>query len=438
MSVKKKKKRNAGPPKPMVRLSQCMIVKNEEKNIEKALSWAKGVVFEQIVVDTGSTDKTVEIAEKMGAKVYHFEWIDDFSAAKNFAIEQATGNWIAFLDADEYFSPEDAKKIFAFAKGIQSDPELRENYHAINSPMAHVDDEGKPFAVFDQERVFRSFVRYNGKIHEQINVAKENIARAENMMIIHTGYAKSAYQETGKANRNVEMLRSEIKNKPQDYNLKAYLADSLKNNSDAESIAEADAMFYEVINTDQHVFPALKKKAYSNFIEEYIKIPEKLSECERLCRKALVDFPGDIDLEYNLGYVLNRKGDYHSAWDILKVCEEKLIGASIGDESMVVAVKPMLLFFQLAVAAQELGNISGTIRYASMVLAEDKSQTTVLQPYIATLLKNGASEDDVISLLEKLYDFSNPKDILLIARAAKDCGAIDFARRLAEMIKNNA
>ena len=91
------------------RISQCMIVKNEEKNIEKALSWGKGVVSEQIVVDTGSTDRTVELAEKMGAKVYHFEWIDDFSAAKNFAISKAKYEWIALLDADEYFSEEDAK-----------------------------------------------------------------------------------------------------------------------------------------------------------------------------------------------------------------------------------------------------------------------------------------------------------------------------------------
>ena len=71
-----------------VRLSQCMIVKNEEENIERALSWGKDIMYEQIVVDTGSTDRTVEIAERLGAKVYHFEWIDDFAAAKNYAIEQ--------------------------------------------------------------------------------------------------------------------------------------------------------------------------------------------------------------------------------------------------------------------------------------------------------------------------------------------------------------
>lgn len=87
-----------------------MIVKNEEKNIRKALTWGKSIVCEQIVVDTGSTDKTVEIAKEMGAKVFHFEWIDDFSAAKNFAIDQASGNWIAFLDADEYFPMKTRKK----------------------------------------------------------------------------------------------------------------------------------------------------------------------------------------------------------------------------------------------------------------------------------------------------------------------------------------
>ena len=75
------------------RISQCMIVKNEEDTIERALSWGKGIVSEQIVVDTGSTDRTVELAEKMGAQVYHFQWINDFAAAKNFAIENGSRFW---------------------------------------------------------------------------------------------------------------------------------------------------------------------------------------------------------------------------------------------------------------------------------------------------------------------------------------------------------
>ena len=94
-----------------MRLSQCMIVKNEERNIERALRWGKGVVWEQIVVDTGSRDRTVQIAESMGARVYHYTWTDDFSAAKNYAISKAGGEWIAFLDADETFAPGDGEKL---------------------------------------------------------------------------------------------------------------------------------------------------------------------------------------------------------------------------------------------------------------------------------------------------------------------------------------
>ena len=69
-----------------------MIVKNEEKNIRRALSWGKDIMCEQIVVDTGSSDRTVEIAREMGAKIFFFPWINDFAAAKNFAIDQAKGD----------------------------------------------------------------------------------------------------------------------------------------------------------------------------------------------------------------------------------------------------------------------------------------------------------------------------------------------------------
>ena len=108
--------------KKKVRISQCMIVKNEERNIERALSWGKAIMWEQVVVDTGSIDRTVELAEKLGAKVFYFPWKDDFSAAKNFAVEQAKGEWIAFLDADEYMEPEDAEKIGKVLERIAGDP----------------------------------------------------------------------------------------------------------------------------------------------------------------------------------------------------------------------------------------------------------------------------------------------------------------------------
>jgi Glycosyltransferases involved in cell wall biogenesis len=94
-------------------LSLCMIVKNEEKNIGECLKSAEGLADEIIVTDTGSTDKTVEIAQSYGAKIEHFAWIKDFAAARNHSISKATSRWIIWLDADDRL-PE--KRLRSFAR----------------------------------------------------------------------------------------------------------------------------------------------------------------------------------------------------------------------------------------------------------------------------------------------------------------------------------
>jgi len=86
-------------------LSVGMIVKNEEKYLEKCLDALKplldAVKSELVIVDTGSSDNTVEIAKRYTGKVFHFDWIDDFSAARNFGLEKCVGEWFMYLDADE-------------------------------------------------------------------------------------------------------------------------------------------------------------------------------------------------------------------------------------------------------------------------------------------------------------------------------------------------
>ena len=84
-------------------ISLVMIVKNEERFIQGALKSAKDWANELIVLDTGSEDRTVELARALGAKVYHFNWSDDFAAARNASLSYATSDWVAILDADERF-----------------------------------------------------------------------------------------------------------------------------------------------------------------------------------------------------------------------------------------------------------------------------------------------------------------------------------------------
>jgi len=440
MSKKKSKKKNSGPPKPMIQLSQCMIVKNEENNINKALGWAKGVAFEQIVVDTGSTDRTVEIAEGMGAKVYHFEWIDDFAAAKNYAIEKATGNWIAFLDADEYFRSEDTKEMMAALKKIHSEPKLRDQTLAVNCTWVQLDDKGMPFGIDEQTRLFRNVpsVRYVGKIHERLSLVRENVVRSDKFSIMHTGYSRTAYTETDKAERNISMLRKELEQRPDELDLKVYLADSLRAKAREDgpelgkvSEAEAAVLYAAVAASDGIAESTLYKKAHMYTIEWSLANGRSVPECEALCVRALSKFPGDLDLEYYYARVLRNKGDLHRAWELLQKCEAKLLKTTALHESDLVSTKPLVLFVEMVYTAEGLGDVAGTIKYATMVLMEDKTITEILGPFIATLLKHNTPDDDVIALLMKIYDFNDPKDMIFIARAAKDCGAIAFSRKIA-------
>jgi len=95
----------------MPTISLCMITKNEEKFLEQCLNSVKDLVDEMVVVDTGSTDKTKEIAARFGAKIFDFKWCDDFSAARNESLKHATGDWILVLDADEVIAEKDHEKI---------------------------------------------------------------------------------------------------------------------------------------------------------------------------------------------------------------------------------------------------------------------------------------------------------------------------------------
>ena len=95
-------------------LSLCMIVKNEEKHLAKCLASVRPVVDEMIVVDTGSTDRTVDIAKAFGAQVYNFEWTNNFAEARNYSLSKASGDWILVLDADEVISSMDYASLIEY------------------------------------------------------------------------------------------------------------------------------------------------------------------------------------------------------------------------------------------------------------------------------------------------------------------------------------
>ena len=405
-----------------LRLSQCMIVKNEEKNIEHALSWGKGHVFEQIVVDTGSTDRTVEIAESMGAKVFHFEWIDDFSAAKNFAIEQASGNWIAFLDADEYFIEKDVLRLMQLLNGIESDPTLSKRKTALRCPIANLDDNGKPTSILQQDRVFKNTpeLRYVGRIHEILNLI-EPYFLAEDLTIIHTGYSDSVYAETGKTGRNISMIKKELELTPDNPDLKCYLADSLRTLGGEQDKKEAEKLYREALDSELPINAIIKQNALNFLIATHFDDENMRIENYKMCREAYEEFPKNPDFCYYYARKLFIDKNYESAWKKLTECEALLNSAGVGMANTAIN-NTLLLFLLMVLTAEELNKTDEVIRCATILLKEDKYQPGVLAPYIAAFKRPGyeVSDEEIVSLLKKIYDFSSIKDKIEVLKAAKE------------------
>ncbi len=151
----------------MITISLCMIVKNEEDSLGRCLSSVKEAVDEIIIVDTGSTDKTKEIAASFGAKIYDFEWIDDFAAARNFSFGQATQSYILWLDADDVLELVDTKMLIAL-KNIEdfNYDSITMNYHLS------FDHYGKPIYSLRRNRLVKRSCNFqwHGPVHEYLAV----------------------------------------------------------------------------------------------------------------------------------------------------------------------------------------------------------------------------------------------------------------------------
>jgi glycosyltransferase involved in cell wall biosynthesis len=408
-----------------------MIVKNEEKNIERALTWGKKIVCEQIVVDTGSTDRTVEIAERMGAKVYHFEWIDDFSAAKNFALSKAKGNWIAFLDADEYFSDKDASHILNILKLMPTT-----QYFIMLLPIVNLRDDGQAGLVVPQERIFsNSAFKYEGAIHEhlaplRVNTAYQTIV-CNDVHIFHTGYTLAAYLSTNKLERNIKMLRRELDSKPDDPNTMAYLADSLfVRNSSRGDWEEAKQLYTESLLGEKPISAAIKVNAYPRFLWLCrVSDPDLYNQ---VAERAADDFPGIGSFALHYGVTLYLKDDYDRAWEYLRKAEDFLRSGNVMNTQDMLA-ETLTLFEHLLKCAEARNDEQAMVKYAVLVLREDKSQLGVLGPLIDMFQQGGAGDDAILDILRKIYDFKDPRDVITAAKGAEAAGAEELMNRLKEM-----
>jgi hypothetical protein len=214
-----------------VKLSLCMIARDEERDLPRLLASARGLWDELVVVDTGSRDRTVELARAAGAVIAEIAWPDDFAAARNASLDLATGDWILVLDADE-------EVVDAGALRAELADADRIGLAGLSLLQRNLSPPGEATTYRDLPivRAFRRGPRYEGRIHEQVSPA---IARAggaigaSDLHFIHHGYARTAAQGSDRARRNLALLEVAVRDAPGDRYLRYQLGATQKAVGDA-------------------------------------------------------------------------------------------------------------------------------------------------------------------------------------------------------------
>lgn len=275
------------------RLSACMMVKDEEANLSRCLQSIQPLIDELIIVDTGSSDRTIKIAESFGASVYHHPWADDFSLHRNQSIEPATGDWILIIDADEEFifnedgisyvretlKSTDEKDAFAVVmKNIQA--------NRVTSQTIH-------------PRFFRNgTISYTGIVHNQpVFKGSARLLDHSSIYLNHYGYGAENIQK--KANRTIPLLKKQLEENPENWQCYYYLSQIYGNLRDPEKSIEMGQIYIDHkddVNTGEH--KNFQDSVYTGMLSSFMELG-RLKEAVELFNDAVKAAPDDLDIARN-------------------------------------------------------------------------------------------------------------------------------------------
>jgi glycosyltransferase involved in cell wall biosynthesis/Tfp pilus assembly protein PilF len=240
---------NSGPGSPeSPRLTACLIVKNEEEFIERCLRSLAGVADQIVMLDTGSTDRTIEIARARGAEVYSRRWDDDFSAARNEALGRARGAWVLVIDADEELTPEGRA---ALAREMEAPGVM-----AWRLPIIDAGREANGCNYVP--RLFRNApgLFFHGRIHEHAFHSVENFRKKFNLAnklgsasLKHHGYDAEVRKSRDKTSRNIRLVELALAETPGDANLWMNLALELGQAGQRGQAVEAYARAFQLLSS---------------------------------------------------------------------------------------------------------------------------------------------------------------------------------------------
>ncbi len=289
------------------RVSLCLIVRNEESHLSACLTSVADLVHEIILVDTGSTDRTKEIAEQFGAKIVDFAWIDDFAAARNESIRHATGDWIFWLDADERLDDANRERLRALLASLGD-----ENAAYTMTQRSELEAATYSAAMVDHVRLFRNHpeIRWEYRVHEQILPAVRRtggVLRQTDIVIEHAGFQDPALQEP-KVERNLRLLRLEMREHPDDPFVLFNLGSVYLSRGQAEAALPLLRRSLELSETDDTIV----RKLYVLLTRAHHQLGQR-AEALATCRAGLALFAKEAELLFWEGMLLREQGELAAA-----------------------------------------------------------------------------------------------------------------------------
>jgi tetratricopeptide (TPR) repeat protein len=299
-----------------------MIVKNEEKNLEQCLNSVKSIVDEIIIVDTGSTDKTVEMAKSFNAKIFNHKWNDDFSEARNISLKHATKDWILVLDADEVIAKEDLKKIKELTeqKDVDGFSIIQRNYtddqSVLNWQKSDDYKEAKDYPGFFPSNLVRLFRNNKGFLFEnKVHEVVENSIRNSDGNIVYTDIPIHHYGHGDK----------EAKEQKRDKYLKIGLEEIKRNPKDPKPYFDVGLIYQKQNNPDKTI-EYLKKAielnpkyqfAHTNLGSAYLN-KDMLKEATVAFEQAIKNNDKDIGAYSNLSIVYLHQNNFNKSAEVLE------------------------------------------------------------------------------------------------------------------------
>jgi glycosyltransferase involved in cell wall biosynthesis len=294
------------------RLSLCMIIKNEEEYLPRCLGSVAEIVDEMIIVDTGSTDRSKEIALSFGAKVFDYKWQGDFAAARNFSLEQATGDWIMIMDGDDELAIEARGKIRDLLF-------VDENIQGYRFPIISFlgDNPGGPCSIVYHCRIYRNKPehKYAGALHEQLPAGIYNNCPETAYKIYHYGYLAKVVEKQDKTNRNLVLAEQEHAAEPQNlfkmYNLGAELLRAGEFDRGEKLLIEVTE---EIVGLEAYA-PSAFQKLTLCYVEQ-----NRISKALKAAREGWKKTGWDLSLLYLQGVILLSQGKTIDAVRIFEEC----------------------------------------------------------------------------------------------------------------------